>query len=172
MQTKLVILASVTGGISALSFSTNQNILLSLSTALVASALYLPAYLTKDKKDKQIEEIHTIATKINEPLKIVILDSAEAYKVTFEGDPVEWNKFISALITNPYFPEKLRKTIQSQGIDSFLLIDLDNKKLIDPAPKGVTELKTKSVALVHKGLMADLPIEVRATIISKNYIDK
>jgi hypothetical protein len=62
--------------------------------------------------------------------------------------------------------------MQSQGIEAFLLIDLYNKKLIDPAPKGITDFKTKSVALVHKGLMADLPIEVRATILSKKYIDE
>lgn len=64
MQTKLVILASVTGGISALSFSTNQNALLSLSTALIASVLYLAAFLSKDKKDKQIEEIHQSTTEL------------------------------------------------------------------------------------------------------------
>jgi len=62
VQTKFVILASIFGVISALSFSTNQSILLSLSTALIASALYLAAYLSKDKKDKQIEEIHQLAT--------------------------------------------------------------------------------------------------------------
>lgn len=62
MQTKFVILASIFGVISALSFSTNQSILLSLSTALIASSLYLAAYLSKDKKDRQIEEIHQLAT--------------------------------------------------------------------------------------------------------------
>jgi len=62
VQTKFVILASIFGVISALSFSTNQNILLSLSAALIASALYLAAYLSKDKKDEQIEEIHRITT--------------------------------------------------------------------------------------------------------------
>lgn len=64
MQTKLVILASVTGGVSALSFSTSQNTLLSLSTALIASVLYLAAFLSKDKKDKQIEEIHQTTTEL------------------------------------------------------------------------------------------------------------
>ena len=178
MQTKFVILASIFGVITGLSFSTNQNVLLSVGTALVASVFSLAAYFSKDKKDKQIEEIHNFATNQETthsqpmPLKIVILNSADAYKATYEGDPVEWNKFILALITNPFFPEKLRTTIQSQSIESFLLIDLENKKLINPPPKDITDLKTKAVALVHKGLMADLPIEVRATIISKKYIDE
>lgn len=65
MQTKLVILASIFGVISALCFSTNQNILLSLSSGLFASALFLAAYFSKDKKDRQIEEIHTITTNNN-----------------------------------------------------------------------------------------------------------
>lgn len=65
MQTKFVILASIFGVITGLSFSTNQNILLSVGTALVASAFGLAAYFSKDKKDKQIEEIHTITTNNN-----------------------------------------------------------------------------------------------------------
>lgn len=66
MQTTFVILASIFGLISAISFSTNQNILLSLSTGLVAAVLYLAAFLSRDKKDKQIEEIHSKITSRNQ----------------------------------------------------------------------------------------------------------
>jgi len=66
VQTSFVILASIFGLISALSFSTNQNLLLSLSAGLVASVLYLAAFLSRDKKDKQIEEIHSITTNNNQ----------------------------------------------------------------------------------------------------------
>lgn len=65
MQTKFLILAGVFGVITGLSFSTNQNILLSIGTALIAAILGLAALLSKDKKDKQIEEIHTITTNNN-----------------------------------------------------------------------------------------------------------
>jgi hypothetical protein len=59
MQTRFIILSSIFGLISALSFSTNQNILLSIITALIAAAFGLAAYFAKDKKDNQIEEIHS-----------------------------------------------------------------------------------------------------------------
>jgi hypothetical protein len=66
VQTKLTILFGIFGGISALSFSTNQSILLSIGMALVASIFGLFAYLSRDKKDKQIEEIHTVVTRKTE----------------------------------------------------------------------------------------------------------
>jgi hypothetical protein len=62
MQTKFVIFAGIFGVITGLSFSTNQNILLSIGTALVAATFGLVAYFSKDKKDKQIEEIHKATT--------------------------------------------------------------------------------------------------------------
>jgi hypothetical protein len=66
VQTKFLILAGVFGVITGLCFSTNQNILLSVGTALISAFLGLSALLSKDKKDKQIEEIHTITTNNNE----------------------------------------------------------------------------------------------------------
>jgi len=65
VQTKFVILASIFGVITGLCFSTNQNILLSVGTALIASTFGLVAYFSKDKKDKQIEEMHSEITSNN-----------------------------------------------------------------------------------------------------------
>jgi hypothetical protein len=65
VQTKFVIFMSIFGIISALCFSTNQNFLLSIITALIAAAFGLAAYFARDKKDKQIEEIHAEITNSN-----------------------------------------------------------------------------------------------------------
>jgi len=66
VQTKFVILMSIFGVVSALSFSTNQNLLLSIITALIAAVFGLVAYFARDKKDKQIEEIHSEITNNNQ----------------------------------------------------------------------------------------------------------
>lgn len=62
MQTKSILFMSIFGIISGLCFSTNQNVLLSVTTALIAAIFGLAAYFSKDKKDKQIEDIHDITT--------------------------------------------------------------------------------------------------------------
>lgn len=54
---------SVFGIISALCFSTNQNLIISIITALIAAVFGLLAYFTRDKKDKQIEEIYQATIK-------------------------------------------------------------------------------------------------------------
>jgi hypothetical protein len=81
MQTKFLILAGVFGVITGLSFSTNQNILLSIGTALIAAIFGLSAFLSKDKKDKQIEEIHQMVTT---PLKPETVEEPEPTKSVFE----------------------------------------------------------------------------------------
>lgn len=61
MQTKLNILASAIIGVSGLCALVGHNIP-ALIFFIIGILLYLAAYLSQDKKDKQIEEIHQFAT--------------------------------------------------------------------------------------------------------------
>ena len=166
--TAIWILAGIFASIAVVLGQTNH-LTLSIWFGIISVAFLLFSLLTHHTETKTIEQKTVYSPP--EPLKIIILDNKEIFQTTYEGDPVEWNKFISALITNPFFPTKLRTTIQLQGAETFLLVDLLNKKLITPIPQNIIDLKTKAVALIHKEFMSDLPIEVRATILFKNYIE-
>lgn len=102
------------------------------------------------------------------PLKIIFLCADAAFTFTHEGDPMEWDTFIRMWSSFPKLPFKLKSAIQSHGIDSFDLIDLENKKTIT-FPKNTSKLKTRSIAFVHKDFMSDVPIEAKAFMISKTY---
>ncbi len=105
------------------------------------------------------------------PLKIIFLNNTEVHRVKYEGEPIEWNKLITAIIAEPSFPKRLKGFIQSQGFDSFILIDLEKLKIISP-PESTSKLNTKTIAMVHKKFMPDLPVDMRAKLIFKQYIEK
>jgi len=107
MQSKFVILMSIFGVVSALSFSTNQNVLLSVITALVASAFGIAAYFSKDKKDKQIEELHRIATSEIKPEKEAIAPEKQEELIALIKESCD-SKF------------NLRNTYRNDKIDSLL----------------------------------------------------
>lgn len=62
MQTKMNILASAIIGVSGLCTLVGHNIP-ALIFFIIGILLYLAAYLSQDKKDKQLEEIHLITTE-------------------------------------------------------------------------------------------------------------
>jgi hypothetical protein len=73
MQTKLAILASVLGTIAGLCLLTSQNILISILFTLSAAGIGLVAFLSKDKKDQLIEELHNM---VSNDIKIDYLSEA------------------------------------------------------------------------------------------------
>lgn len=101
MQTKFVIFMSIFGIISALCFSTNQNILLSIITTLIAVAFGLTAYFARDKKDKQIEEIHSEITNNRNKPKETSTSIIESYMETARKvDEEAYNTDVRALNNN------------------------------------------------------------------------
>ncbi|MDD2319349.1 MAG: hypothetical protein PHO83_04780 [Geobacteraceae bacterium] len=133
MQTKLVILASIFGVISALSFSTNQNILLSLFTGLIASTLFLLAYFSKDKKDKQIEEIHaTVTTKTKSEVSVQIPQSI-TQKERRQTIPEAHDKVLELLFQKPSTVDNICKTLKLQKEEAnYFLNDLWGKNQVAP----------------------------------------
>ena len=120
MQTRYTIFMSIFGIISGLCFSTNQNILLSVTTALIAAIFGLAAYFSKDKKDKQIEEIHKVATtkletsssSTKEPKQTLSKTHEDVLNLLFEG-PTEIKNICTVLSISTeevkYYLDDLRK---------------------------------------------------------------
>jgi hypothetical protein len=104
------------------------------------------------------------------PIKIVFLDNKEVFRTKYEEDkPVEFQKLIMALVSNPFFPPGLKKTIQSNGLASFDLINLEKKKLIPKQPKMMSGVKSTMIIFLHKDFMSDLPVETKSDIVLKTY---